>query len=391
MSSYEDYIEALTVLCAAITQADHADAQANRENGATSSAAEQDQKEKIADLQQHAQDSARDYATSVAKVRRAEGIGIEPPVRVRPATNNEPLSAAIARQRAATNALMRALADYDAARQATLAPPSPSPSNEPAAPHWFARLMAWFKRLVNKPAGTTPRKGSTGLQTLTQATEHGTMSGYEPGALKGVKIPDLPLLYGIPGAGLSESGFSEAAVKLGQKGERNFALALVKANLISHFATFWSIHMLAQDTYGKEQSDVDCAIVTGNTIWLIDLKYYSSGNVIYRQSGENELICWDVPTGRQIGPTRKMTRNMKMALERFGKRYSSYSSLRIEARVVFVPTASGVGQIENVRWPGDIPAVTLPEFLAELAGEPPFRETVESDLVRRTFQALVKN
>lgn len=392
MSSYDDYIAALAALGATIVEADHAGAQASREHSAAGAAAERVHEAETAELQQQALRAAREYATMVARVKRAEGIGIEPPARVRPAASGESVHAALDRQHAAAAALERALAAHETARQTALSSPSPPAVPEPPAPGWFARLLAALRRLF-KSSGR-PKSlvdGSTGSQPLTQATERGMMSGYEPEALKGIKIPDLPLLYGEPGAGLSDSGFSDRAVKLGQKGERNFARALVKAGLIERFATFWSIHMLSKDTYGKEESDLDCAVVTGNTIWLIDLKYYTGGNVVYRQQGENELVCWDVPTGRQIGGVRSMTRNMKMAVERFGSRYSNYKSLRVEARVVFVPTAAGVARIEGVRWPGGIPAVTLPEFLTELAGELPFHETVESDLVRRTFQALVKS
>ncbi len=86
-----------------------------------------------------------------------------------------------------------------------------------------------------------------------------------------------------------------------------------------------------------------------------------------------------------------MSKNMQMAVERFRSRYKNYGSFGLQARVVLVPTNSGVGRIDGVKWPGDIPAVMLPDFLAELQSQPSFVESLDSDLVRRTFQGLLKS
>lgn len=248
--------------------------------------------------------------------------------------------------------------------------------------------VALIKTLVSSKSRIVPPKGIATV--IDRATEAGFMSGFEPSALKDTPIPSSQLMYGKPGSGLVRSGFAADAVKMGQRGEENFAKALAKTDLINRFATFWSIHMLSKDTYGKEQSDVDCAIITGQTIWLVDLKYYPGGNVEYRTSSDGQLICVNLPTGQQVGKSKKMSRNMQMAIERFRSRYKNYGSLSLQARVVFVPTNSGVGRIDSVKWPGDIPAVMLPDFLAELEREAPFVQTLDSDLVLRTFKGLLK-
>ena len=60
-------------------------------------------------------------------------------------------------------------------------------------------------------------------------------------------------------------------------------------------------------------------------------------------------------------------------------------------------TGSGIGSTVQqwsgltVAKSGDIPAVMLPDFLAELQSQPSFVESLDSDLVRRTFQGLLKS
>lgn len=468
MSAYDDYLDAVRQLGRAITDADHAAAQAQR---ATSSAVEKfdaDLAAAVKGLQGAAVSRATDYATAARILLgwSAEGIGLQLPEKVRPVATTAAVEQAADRQRRAESGLKRALADYEAsvardagsasdaaaalaARRAAFAKPQPQPVVEPApAPEplpvsepkeprvgplgglplmWAAcavplagvgailldpviggligaalglvvafwlvgirrvSLGSVLSAATGKAVPSGKRRASSDV--LERATERGVISGYEPEALKSVQLPDLPLMHGSPGAGLSDSGFDKGAVRAGQTGEVNFAKALVKSGLIQRFATFWSIHMLSKDTYGKEQSDVDCAIVTGHTIYLVDLKYYPGGNVAYRTKDGQQLYCYDVPTGQQIGQPKKMSKNMQMAVERFRSRYKNYGSFGLQARVVLVPTNSGVGRIDGVKWPGGIPAVMLPDFLAELQAEPSFVESLDSDLVRRTFQGLLK-
>lgn len=159
-----------------------------------------------------------------------------------------------------------------------------------------------------------------------------------------IPCPKTPPMYGVPGFGLSSSGFNESAVQLGQLGEVNFSKALYREGLLTRFPTFWSLHMLGQDIYSKEDSDVDCAIITGQRVWLIDLKYYSSGDVTYVSTDGQNLVTIDNATGAQVGNPKPMSHNMKMAIERFNSRYKNYS-YPIEARVVLVPTDKGQGTV----------------------------------------------
>ncbi|MGO3877346.1 nuclease-related domain-containing protein [Corynebacterium casei] len=225
--------------------------------------------------------------------------------------------------------------------------------------------------------------------TIVAATKKGRMTGFEPHVLDGYEMPQSNMIHGSPGLGLASAKFEVNAIKAGQIGEINFAKALSKQKLLTRFHTFWSLHMLGTDTYSKEEYDVDCAIVTGDRVWLVDLKYYASGDVTYTSEDGIYLKTIDNETGAFIGAPKKMSRNMSMALERFRKRYKNYS-YPLEARVVLIPTKNGEGYINDVSWPGGIPLVTLTQFLSELSQESDFEQNLNSEMIVRTFSGLVK-
>ncbi|KGF01806.1 hypothetical protein HMPREF1628_04545 [Actinomyces sp. S4-C9] len=64
-------------------------------------------------------------------------------------------------------------------------------------------------------------------------------------------------------------------------GEVNFYKALCIENLIDSFTSFWSVGMPMADGSGIRdtafESDVDCVIVQGSSMYLIDLKSMSPG------------------------------------------------------------------------------------------------------------------
>lgn len=426
MTSYEDYLASVETLGTAIVAADHAQARAQRAAAAALEKCELEHKRMRQDVQEQAIRAARDYGRAARGLQlpAASGVGLQLPERVRPTPSPVPAKQAQADQDKAQTGLERALAEYTsvvareagsanaaaealAARRAALSrppeqavetpepPPEPPAVVVPARPSWFQRLLAAVRGVFVRDSPTqkpraAPKPVRPSGQVLERATRPGTVTGFEPRDLDGVELVRSPLMHGNPGVGLGDSGFDATAVRLGQKGEVNFAKALAKTGLLSRFATFWSIHMLAKDTYGTEAADVDCAIITGHTIWLVDVKYYAGGDVVYRAEGDRRLVCYDGATGQQVGKTKTMSKNMQMAVDRFRSRYQNYKTFRLEARVVFVPTNSGSGRIEGVQWPGGVPAVTLADFLAELRAEPSFVETLDSDLVRRTFTGLLK-
>lgn len=205
------------------------------------------------------------------------------------------------------------------------------------------------------------KKPLRSLSCIDQPSGRGVMTGFEPAAMTHVPLPKGEMVVGMPGAGLNSSGFEQGRIDAGVKGEETFAKALVKTGLDRKFLTMWSVKIPHYDT------DVDCVIFTDDIIFLVDIKYYRSGNVTYR-STEDTIYCIDNATHAIVGEPKSMSRNMKMAKDIFSKTVGTFSTNNtlLVAVVVFVPTDNGQPQVENVVWPGGVPAMTLTEFLQML-------------------------
>lgn len=208
------------------------------------------------------------------------------------------------------------------------------------------------------------------------ATNRGIITGYEPSALEGVGVPDsnrIAMMRGIPGSGLSSaSHMGSRNIKTGQIGEANLAKILNitnfngvnqgyadKNSLINRVSTFWSVAMPSIDNPAKRdpqfETDIDCIVVSGDEILLVDTKFYKSGDVTYKAYG-NMIYCEDNITGNLVGKPHRMTNNMKMAQERFKK---LFPEMRVSSIVVLMPTDAGSPKIESIYWPGSIPAVDV--------------------------------
>lgn len=236
-----------------------------------------------------------------------------------------------------------------------------------------------------------------------RATRPGATTGYEPAALGEIDLPRSPFMFGEPGAGLGGSGFHAGAVARGQEGEINFAKALHLAGLLTRFATFWSVHM-PDDVIGAStafQTDIDCVVVTGRSVFLLDVKNFTQGDVTWIAEARTDehgvqntvLVAVDNVSNGYVGEPRKMSRNMQMATHRFGRRFADAGiALRVSPAVVLMPRPEGLGRVEGVYWPDRIPATGLPQLLGWLQAEPPFRpDAPDSALVVAILKALVKD
>ena len=229
-------------------------------------------------------------------------------------------------------------------------------------------LSKWRSPFIDfHRAKTTPE---IFYRKLDKASAQGSISGFEPRSLDNIPIPSSNHMHGNPGIGLNSAHnvMSAKNIQAGQKGEVNFSKALrisdghridYKRNdgLINQFESFWSVAMPDENNpHEKDKkfnTDIDCILVSGNQIILIDAKFYKSGDVTYYAQG-NTIYCRDNTTGIQVGDPKEMSRNMQMALDRFKKLYPSY---KVSAYVVLMPTNSGTAQIDNVIYPGGIPLV----------------------------------
>lgn len=215
-----------------------------------------------------------------------------------------------------------------------------------------------------------PTTAPTGA-VLSVASSNGRMTGFEPNKLEGRPVPTAPSMVGAPGAGLhGAKGMTQTNIALGVKGEENFARALSATNQLNRFGTIWSVPVPAQDRFepGKYETDIDCILSTGSAIFLVDLKNYKSGNVRYYNQG-NQLYCEDVATGKLVGEPKTMSRNMEMATSAVRGHFPQANIVPV---VVFMPTDKGEGNLDNVVWPGGVPAMNLTEFLSVLANQQDF-------------------
>lgn len=240
-------------------------------------------------------------------------------------------------------------------------------------------------------------KTSERLTDADRAFVPGAITGYEPQSIESVKISTTNLMHGTPGVGLSSSGFGADAIKLGQRGEANFAktlsVALHKSGrpIIESTDTFWSVAMPSKISASKRdllfESDIDCIVVSADTIYLLDLKYYTGGNVAYRTI-EDQLHCVDLSTGEAANSPKKMSRNMEMAQTRFK---ALFPKMNVKSRVVFMPTERGIPRVTGVYWPGNIPAVGLMSILNELSHITPAEASKPAKAARVQIARLLKN
>lgn len=222
------------------------------------------------------------------------------------------------------------------------------------------------------------------MPVISSASANGLITWFEPRELNKVNYVGGVNVFGYPGKGLqSANGMSARNASLGQNGELNFGKALEKSGLKDKFAILWSVRM--PDTQAmvpstKFNTDIDCIIVTGDRVYLVDLKNYASGDVTYESHGD-ELYTIDNVTGNLVGKPKKMSRNMAMASDIFKKHFPG---VRFETVVVLMPTDKGAGVVGNVQWPGSVTCVSLVDFLSSLKydkaydGSPTFARVVNS-------------
>lgn len=228
------------------------------------------------------------------------------------------------------------------------------------------------KTQVRQPKTTTPKAVKpTITEYVERATRNGVITGYEPRALESLPLPKTLNMHGEPGAALLEAeDLSEVNTQLGFIGEQNFAKALAKAGVLNRFETYWSVPVPDVESFqpGPYGTDIDCVLISRDAVYLIDLKNYKSGDVLY-YSYENQLYCEDLATGKQVGRIKTMTRNMELAAKAYRNKFRD---VPIYPVVVFMPTDKGEGFINNVRWPGNIPADTLSNFISVIAQQRDF-------------------
>lgn len=228
-----------------------------------------------------------------------------------------------------------------------------------------------------KPTAPKPGTKKTPAPSLTKTSRVGQKTGFEPSAMVAFPMPTpktCERMRGKPGGGLSHASFSGTRqAKVGAEGEQLFAKTLAKKSLLGRMDSYWSVSMPSEDSLTPDRrfdTDIDCILVQRNRITLIDVKMYAGGDGTYRHIDPEHIALFDNATGSQVGQTHKLSRNMEMATDRMKKLLPGY---KIRSLVVFVPTDRGMANIPtgSIKWPGGIPAMSLPDFFATVRAPAP--------------------
>lgn len=260
--------------------------------------------------------------------------------------------------------------------------PTPASSRQPSTPK---------SREDSSRRPEAPKPQFAPADIIKYASRPGKTTGFEPKVLVDYMPPISINVHGAAGFGLGGTRhMGSNQIFSGQMGEILFLKALTKEKIIDSFSSYWSVGMPEYTGSGnpdaKTQADVDCIIVHGNELWLIDLKYYSGGDLTWHTHDGTWLLCRDNKTGKQIGTPRKMSKNMAMAVSRFQRTFPNHS---IRACVCLIPTDRGIGSIAaGTEWPGGVPFVPLTDVLANLRYAAP----VKADpTTHRILQGLLKD
>ena len=156
-----------------------------------------------------------------------------------------------------------------------------------------------------------------------------------------VDISFLKNFHGTPGHGLESSGFEQWRIKAGQAGERALARVLAVARWAHDVDVFFSLAVP-----GFPDIDVDCAVLSGQDLWLLDAKRYrvedNAAYTCYGGDGKTlylrRLDADGHPTGEILGE-HHISRSTAMARQGFKERFPA---LTIHSATLLTPSADGV-------------------------------------------------
>ncbi|MDQ4214048.1 nuclease-related domain-containing protein [Microbacterium capsulatum] len=154
--------------------------------------------------------------------------------------------------------------------------------------------------------------------------------------------------------------------RVGQLGERYFSRGIKKSGL-DKFQVFYSLSIPDVPNRPHLGGDIDCVLVNGNRVVLIDVKRWAGSRF------------WSFPLLGEVRPMKglgwyrpngdwKLSRNMEAAMERIRFKLPGAD---VSAIVVFVPTQDGdlnsvPGSVDLLIWPGAIRSFISGHAFAEL-------------------------
>lgn len=201
--------------------------------------------------------------------------------------------------------------------------------------------------------------------------------------------------HGNPGYGLNSSDFSASRIQRGIAGEQRLAKMVQSLGFYNAgWESFWSLR--ASDA---GDTDVDCVLVHGRDVYLIDAKNYSvnknlyltlannykqllvvdsAGEVQYFKGGKDKYSMWR---------TYEISHNMSMAVDYYQRALPSWAN--IHAVVALCPTKDGIPGIKNrVEYQGAIPLVQSNAYLLELCKRHPDYAKADAAILSKLNELL---
>lgn len=261
-------------------------------------------------------------------------------------------------------------------------------------------FFEWTRRDGRWAVPGSPARG------VSKASQNGPATGFEPHLIKDTPVYSTRM-HGTPGGGLLNSDFDENSITAGVTGEMNFARALAAtdgssidysgigdSSILNRVESFWSCgipdYNRADFIDPTTKGDIDCIILTGRNLYLIDLKFYRGGDITYSNDSQGNLVTTDNQTGRTVGKPYQMSGNMAMAYRRVKKHYSHLS---VKPCVVLVPQENGQSSISpGTVWSGGIPVMNMTDIIQVLAHDAAKNHQVPQNYQDiRNLSAILKN
>lgn len=226
----------------------------------------------------------------------------------------------------------------------------------------------------------------------------GTKTGYEPSKLKEFELMPNSLMRGNPKDILDRLYVHQSKFnfRMDEFKELNFAKLLQKNGYLDKFATYWAPQNLFERTPGRaveSQKEVDCILVSNKNIYLIELKIYDQGNITWRTVEDGKGIqAIDNITGYEIGKTKNTSENILNYTKKIQSQIKELDiHMNVQPYVIMMPSENGLGELDNVFWPGSIACLNPMDFLEVIEEEQPYySQLTDKKTLDDIFTKLVK-
>lgn len=241
-------------------------------------------------------------------------------------------------------------------------------------------LGAFIKSDHREQAATDTSQPTTVVDTtaetvLVEPKEHQDPM-YGIGDVRSV-LATYPNAHGVPGAGLNhdevKASMGQQNVQAGIRGEESLAAALIHYGVLNNpnVHVFFSV---ANPGDATGNTDIDCVIVDGRNVYLLDAKYWAGTGVLHKV-GDHTLGA----EGKQWS----LSRSMPWALSAVGKRNLG----QVSAHILLTRTLQGtLGIAEGCDIDTTIHVTTVDQWFSTHT----FTATYDNRIAISTLTGLLK-